>query len=220
MRKYLHLYNREIDMDNQSMELSVRAENFRKVISETACSNANGDNINIEYATKLAMSWLFTQREHKNSVYVIGNGGSAAVASHAQIDFLNVAKLKVHVLHESSTITCMANDYGYENAFSRILETILLENDLLIAISSSGQSKNICNASITAKKMGIKVITLSGFKSNNQLRQLGDLNYWLNSIDYGFVEIGHQFILHNLSDRFGLMSKQANAEPTIETVLV
>lgn len=192
-------------MDTQLMELPARAENFSKIITETACTRINGETIHTEQATQLAMTWLLSQREKKNMVYIIGNGGSAAVASHAQIDFLNAAKLKAHVLHESSVITCMANDYGYENAFALILETVLLKDDLLIAISSSGQSKNICKAAVTAKNRGAKVITLSGFQHTNPLRQLGDLNYWLNSSDYGFVEIGHQFILHNFSDRFGLL---------------
>lgn len=207
-------------MDHQMMELSERAENFKKIISETKCSNIDGDNINIKHATDLTMKWLLNQRAYKNSIYIVGNGGSAAVASHAQIDFLNVAKLKVQVLHESSVITCMANDYGYENAFARILETMLSKNDLLIAISSSGQSQNICKAVIQAKKTSAKVITLSGFKSDNPLRQLGDLNYWLDSTDYGFVEMGHQFILHNLSDRFGLLKNELVEQSAIEKVLI
>lgn len=192
-------------MDNYPIELPARAECFRKIVTEATCTKINGETIDTEQATQLAMAWLLVQREKKNTVYIIGNGGSAAVASHAQIDLLNVAKLKVQVLHESSIITCMANDYGYENAFALILETMLSRDDLLIAISSSGQSKNICKAVVTAKRYGAKVMTLSGFQRTNPLRQLGDLNYWLNSTDYGFVEIGHQFILHNLSDRFGLL---------------
>lgn len=207
-------------MDSQMMELNVRAENFRRVMSEIKCNNGNGDSLNIEQSMCLVMEWLTKQRDKKNSIYIIGNGGSAAVASHAQIDFLNVAKLKVHVLHESSVMTCMANDYGYENAFSRVLETFIAENDLLIAISSSGQSQNICKAVMTAKKVGAKVITLTGFKSSNNLRQLGDINYWLDSTDYGFVEIGHQFILHNLSDRFGLLKNKSSAQPEIEKAFV
>lgn len=192
----------------QHMALSLRAECFRKIISETKCSASNGNNLSVDHATDMAMQLLTKQRDNKNAIYIIGNGGSAAVASHAQIDFLNVAKLKALVVHESSTITCMANDFGYENAFSLILETMILKNDLLIAISSSGQSQNICKAAIKAKSIGATVITLSGFRSDNNLRKLGDLNYWLNSTDYGFVEIGHQFILHNLSDRFGVMKQQ------------
>src|SRR3990167_11445586 len=100
-------------MDIQHMNLSVRAENFRKVISETKCSTQNGNNLSVDYATDMAMQWFTKQRDNKNAVYIIGNGGSAAVASHAQIDFLNVAKLKALVLHEPSTITCMSNDFGY-----------------------------------------------------------------------------------------------------------
>ena len=134
----------------------------------------------------------------------MGNGGSAAVASHALVDFINVAKIHTQVLHESSLITCMANDYGYENAYSRVLSTFMKSGDILIAISSSGKSVNICNAAKEAKKVGAKVITFTGFNEDNSLRRLGDINFWLNSNDYGYVEVGHQFILHNISDRFGL----------------
>ena len=73
--------------------------------------------------------------------------------------------------------------------------------DILIAISSSGQSRNIVNAVAVAKKNGATVITLSGFQDNNPLRQIGHYNLWLNSKDYGQVEIGHAFILHYLTDR-------------------
>ena len=98
----------------------------------------------------------------------------------------------------------MANDYGYENAYARLLDTVLRPDDYVIAISSSGQSKNICQAVDMAKRHKAKVMTLSGFKESNPLRSLGDINFWLDSTDYGFVEVGHQFILHNLSDRFGV----------------
>lgn len=151
-----------------------------------------------------AMRMLAQVRKNQNSVYVIGNGGSAGVASHAVIDFVNVAKLRAFTLHESALLTCMANDYGYENAFARILAQMANPGDMLIAISSSGNSKNIRNAAVQMAGNGGAVITLSGFAGNNPLRALGDINIWLDSCDYGFVEIGHQFILHNMSDRFGV----------------
>jgi len=72
---------------------------------------------------------------------------------------------------------------------------------MLISISSSGKSKNIRNAAAKMRELGGTVITLSGFDQNNPLRQLGDVNVWLDSHDYGFVEIGHQFVLHNMADR-------------------
>ena len=73
--------------------------------------------------------------------------------------------------------------------------------DALIAISSSGQSANIRNAAAEMRKLGGKVLTLSGFKGDNPLRALGHINFWVASTDYGMVEIGHQFMLHNLADR-------------------
>ena len=73
--------------------------------------------------------------------------------------------------------------------------------DILIAISRSGQSKNIIAAVETAKSNDSTVITLSGFKSDNRLRTTGDINFWSNSDDYGIVEIAHQFILQNIADR-------------------
>ena len=186
----------------QSMQLKTRIENFGHVIATTHCSDSKGHALEIEQGMSLAMQWLQESLKKRASIYIIGNGGSAAVASHAQIDFLNVANLRAKVLHEPSVITCMANDYGYENAYTQLLEIMLNPGDLLIAISSSGKSKNICQAVEKTKACDAIVITLSGFKTDNPLRQLGDLNYWLDSKDYGFVEVGHQFILHNLSDRF------------------
>lgn len=184
------------------MQLKTRVENFSHVIATTQCSDVSGNALELEQGMQTVMGYLQDGLKNKASLYIIGNGGSAAVASHAQIDFLNVANLRAKVLHEPSVMTCMANDYGYENAYARLLETMLNSGDLLIAISSSGKSKNICQAVEKAKTYGAKVITLSGFKKDNPLRKLGHFNYWLDSTDYGFVEVGHQFILHNLSDRF------------------
>ena len=142
------------------------------------------------------------QLKKGNKILLAGNGGSAAIASHSVTDFLNVAKISAHTINDAAVLTCMANDYGYEDAFSRVLNTTIKKEDLLIAISSSGNSKNIINSVKTAKKLGAKVVTLSGFSSKNNLRVLGDVNIWSNSKDYGMVEVAHQFILHNLSDRF------------------
>jgi len=115
-------------------------------------------------------------------------------------------------LHDSSTLTCFSNDYGYENAFSRRVERLLTKNDVLIAISSSGQSANILNACKSASKNSASVFTLSGFNADNALRSLGNYNYWLNSDDYGMVEIGHLFLLHYISDLLGISWSKENDE--------
>jgi D-sedoheptulose 7-phosphate isomerase len=195
-----------------NMDLIKRVNTFSEVVSRSICTDISNIPIDLESALTEVMDYLRELRTRNNILYIVGNGGSAAVASHALVDFANVAKIHAQVLHESSLLTCMANDYGYENAYSRVLSTHMKPDDILIAISSSGKSVNICNAAEAAAKKGAKVITLTGFNPNNALRKLGDINFWLNSDDYGYVEVGHQFILHNLSDRFGVEYKKKMLE--------
>lgn len=196
----------------RNLSLVFCADQFGALLGHSEITEKNGASLGVEPGMSAAMQILAQVRKNQNSVYIIGNGGSAGVASHAVIDFVNVAKLRAFTLHESALLTCMANDYGYENAFARILAQMAKPEDVLIAISSSGNSKNIRNAAAQMTGSGGTVITLSGFAGNNPLRSLGDINIWLDSSDYGFVEIGHQFILHNMSDRFGA-SHETEAMP-------
>lgn len=186
-----------------NLSLTSYVAQFGSLLGDTEITGSDGVSSGIESGMLVATQLLAQVRKDMGSVYVIGNGGSAGVASHAVVDFVNVAKLRAFTLHEPALMTCMANDFGYENAFARMLAQMAKPGDVLIAISSSGNSKNIHNAAVQMKKSGGRVVTLSGFAGDNPLRTLGDINIWLNSKNYGLVEIGHQFILHNLSDRFG-----------------
>ncbi len=189
-------------MDN--MQLENRVRQFSALLNSCEITRKEGTPLGIEPGISVVMEILAKVRNNGNSVYVIGNGGSAAVASHAVIDLINVAKLRAFTLHEPSVLTCIVNDYGYENAYSRLLAHIARPGDALIAISSSGRSMNIRNAASQVIDNGGSVITLSGFSPENPLRSLGEVNIWLDANDYGLVEVGHQFILHNLSDRFAV----------------
>ena len=141
-------------------------------------------------------------RANKN-LFIIGNGGSSGIASHAANDFINMCDLKCQTFHDISVLTCMTNDYGYDVTYQKLLENFSNENDCLIAISSSGNSKNIINATERFRELNPKgkIITLSGFSQDNQLRNKGDLNFWIDSKSYGIVEIAHQFILHFFADK-------------------
>ncbi len=187
----------------KNLALDFCVAEFSALLGRSEITGKNGTALGVEPGLAAAMQLLGQARKDKKSVYVIGNGGSASIASHTVNDFVNVAKLRAYTLHDSSLLTCMANDYGYENAFARILSEVASSNDVLIAVSSSGNSKNIRNAAVQAATGGMFIVTLSGFASDNPLRSLGDINVWLDSRSYGQVEIGHQFILHNLADRFG-----------------
>lgn len=132
----------------------------------------------------------------------IGNGGSAAIAGHMALDFSNAGQLKSVCFNDGPLLTCLANDYSYENVFRRAIEMYADPNDMLIAISSSGQSENIVKGVLAAKEKGCKVITLSGFSTDNSLAKLGDLNIYvpISRPHYGPVEVSHYIILHFLLD--------------------
>jgi len=183
------------------LSIATRASQFGDLVKKTVFTDSKGASVELESGVIQICDRLIALRDSGKKLYLIGNGGSAGVASHAATDFFNVAKLRATTLHEASMLTCMSNDFGYENAFALMLSQVVIEDDLVIAISSSGNSMNITNGAAEARRCGAGVVTLSGFSSENALRSLGDINIWLDSDDYGFVEIGHQFLLHNLSDR-------------------
>jgi D-sedoheptulose 7-phosphate isomerase len=184
--------------------LAARAAEFQRIVAATEVTGADGLQRDPERSLDALLGALKDLRGRGGRLYLVGNGGSAGVASHAVTDFLNVGKLRASTLHDPSLLTCMSNDYGYDAAFARILSTVASHGDMLVAISSSGQSANIRNAAAEMRNLGGMVVTLSGFKLDNPLRSLGDFNFWLDSTDYGMVEIGHQFLLHNLADRLRL----------------
>ena len=124
----------------------------------------------------------------------VGNGGSAGIASHQAVDFLRTAGMPNYVPSDFSLLTCMGNDYGYEKIFSEPIKVNANPGDLLVAISSSGKSPNILNVVKVARERGCHVITLSGFESDNPLRSLGDVNFYVPSSNYRHVESAHLFI--------------------------
>tara|TARA_Y100000590_G_C15734943_1_gene1018238 strand:- start:3256 stop:3813 length:558 start_codon:yes stop_codon:yes gene_type:complete len=148
--------------------------------------------------TAANMIQLVSQNGKK--LIVAGNGGSAAMASHVSVDFTKAAGIRAINFNEADLLTCFANDYGYEKVFEKSVEFYGDSGDLLILISSSGSSANVLNAAKVAKKLGLKVITFSGFDSKNPLRQLGDLNFWVNSKAYNIVEMTHHIWLLCLAD--------------------
>lgn len=163
---------------------------------DAPAQSSSGGEAGLQHALEL----LRGAQQRGNCIYLIGNGGSAAIVAHVQNDLVNKARVRAHVLHESSLLTCMSNDYGYENAYAHMLERFLKPQDVLIAVSSSGRSSNILKAVEVAHAHGAHSVTLSGFSPENPLRAAGHVNVWLPSTDYGEVEVGHQLVLHYLSD--------------------
>ena len=135
-----------------------------------------------------------------NKLIFIGNGGSAAIASHMATDYSKNGNIRALALNDSSMLTCLGNDLGYDRVFAKQIELHARPGDLVIAISSSGRSANILNAVQAARNAKCTVVTLSGFSAENPLRLLGDVNFYIDSDRYGFVEIGHLTICHVILD--------------------
>lgn len=133
-------------------------------------------------------------------IMFIGNGGSAGIASHFAIDYSKNGKMRSIAFNDAVALTCAANDYGYENGFSSLIDIYADKGDILIAISSSGNSQNILNAAKAADNNGCEVFTFSGFSPDNSLRKLGNLNFYVPAKEYGFVECTHMSLLHGILD--------------------
>ncbi len=149
---------------------------------------------------KLILDCFTTHKKKQSQVFFIGNGGSSAIASHMTADFMKNGGMNTYSLYDSAVTTCMGNDFGYEYIFSKPMEFLVKENDLVVAISSSGNSDNIINAIKIARDKGADIITLTGFKQDNKLKQLGDINVYVPIERYGIVESIHNLVLQQVVD--------------------
>ncbi len=141
-------------------------------------------------------------KKNKGKTYIIGNGGSASIASHVSVDFAKVANVPSNTFNNANLITCFANDYGHENWVKEAVKAYTQKNDILILISSSGTSNNIINAAKYCNENNIPLITLSGFDKSNPLSKLGDVNIHINSNNYNYIEMSHHIILLSIVDIF------------------
>ena len=144
---------------------------------------------------------LLVAKNNNKNIFIFGNGGSASIASHISVDLTKNAGLRCFNFNEANLITCFANDYGFDNWINKAIKFYGEEGDVLIAISSSGASKNIINSVSAARESKFhSVITLTGFAHNNPLSTLGDKNLWIDSTAYNFVESVHQVWLLAIVD--------------------
>ena len=160
----------------------------------------NGASVGTDAVIDWAVQKLFNLRATGGKVMFIGNGGSAAIASHMAVDYSKNGNFPALAFNDAASLTCLANDLGFENVFAHQIDVLGRQDDLLVAISSSGRSSSILNAVAAARRKKAAVLTLSGFDTDNPLRSLGDMNIYVASSSYGFVEIGHLTLCHALLD--------------------
>jgi D-sedoheptulose 7-phosphate isomerase len=167
---------------------------------ETAVTATSGEVCELAEAISHAIAKARRTHAAGNKLIFIGNGGSAAIASHMATDYSKNGGIRALAFNDSSMLTCLGNDLGYDQVFAKQIELHACPGDLVIAISSSGRSPNILNGVKAARATKCTVITLSGFTPDNPLRSLGDINFYVASDRYGFVEISHLTICHAILD--------------------
>lgn len=175
--------------------------NLKDTFSKIIVTDYGNKEFSLAEGIEKAISLIISQTAKDNKVIFIGNGGSASIASHMAIDFWKNGGMKALSFNDSSQLTCLSNDYGYQYVFEKPIRVFAAPGDVLVAISSSGCSENILRAVSAAKEGRCRVITMSGFNPENPLRYSnGDLNFYIPVQSYGFVEIIHQAICHCVLD--------------------
>lgn len=141
-------------------------------------------------------------------VYLCGNGASASIASHFATDLAKNGKIPTRIFTDLSLVTAIGNDISYDEVFAEPLRWHARSDELLVAISSSGNSPNVVNAIIAANQIGCRSVTLSSFSQENKIRQLGDINIYIPSSTYGLAETAHAAIMHYWMDAMEARAKQ------------
>ena len=166
------------------------------IVNSVVVSDHTGETVPSETAIGQAIRLMHNTRDAGGKIVFVGNGGSAAIASHMAIDYSKNGRMPAMAFNDSAALTCLGNDLVYENVFAEQIKLHAKEDDLVVAISSSGASPNILQAVVEVDNCGCTLLTLSGFSSENPLRTKGILNWYVDSSEYGFVEISHLTICH------------------------
>lgn len=149
--------------------------------------------------------WIEVTKKTKDAdrtIYFIGNGASAMMAGHMSADATKNGGLKCLFLSETALFTAVSNDISYNDVFSFPLQRFAMEGDMLIAISSSGNSENIIRAIETAQEKRMHIVTLTGLDKENRARKSGEINLYVPGKTYGIVEVCHQALLHCWLDKY------------------
>jgi len=173
---------------------------LNKVLSDMEISLLGGKSISLENALSKAIKAIKKCKSADSKIILIGNGGSASIASHIATDFLKNAEVAAVCFNDSSLLTCISNDLGYDQVFKKPIDMLASKGDIVFAISSSGKSENILNAALKARDKKCFLVTFSGFRKDNPLRSTGDMNFYIPSNSYGYVEIANLVICHHMVD--------------------
>jgi D-sedoheptulose 7-phosphate isomerase len=190
----------KLDFSVDNPEIRRYFTNLSGYLVQTTVTAASGQPLDMAEAVNRIMALARRTHAAGNKLIFVGNGGSSSIASHMATDYSKNGDVRAMALNDTAMLTCLGNDLGYDRVFAKQIELYARADDLVIAISSSGRSANILNAVKAARSAECAVVTFSGFTADNPLRRLGDVNFYIASDRYGFVEIGHLTICHAILD--------------------
>ncbi len=154
------------------------------------------DNFNaIDFAKE-----VYALRGTTNKVIFMGNGASYTIANHAALDYMSQTGVQTLCVADPAVLTAFSNDFGYENALERFCKINYKEGDILVCVSSSGNSPNVVNAAKYVKSVGGNVVAFTGFSEYNDLSQIVNKNFWVDSVGYNVVESIHNLWLAMICD--------------------
>jgi D-sedoheptulose 7-phosphate isomerase len=187
-------------------------DSFRLVLDGTEFIDRQGNQFAAAQGLERLTALSRTVQQAGATQFMIGNGASAAFASHMALDWTKNGKVRSLAANDPVWHTALANDRGGEEVFAAFLEIHARAGDMLITISSSGNSANIIKAIVRARSLGLTVVTFSGLRADNRSRALGDLNLYSPAKTYGMVECAHQVLLHVWLDHFMGVTEWNRAE--------
>jgi D-sedoheptulose 7-phosphate isomerase len=175
---------------------------FSEALARVAATSADGTPMDMEQSMALLCDWARQARDLGASFHLVGNGASACMASHFAVDWTKNGGVRAFAYNDIAFLTAIGNDIGYEEVFAQPVRAFGRKGDLLVVISSSGQSPNVLSAMKAARDLELRIVTLTGMKPDNTARRGGDLNLYVPAWTYGIVESAHHMLLHVWIDRF------------------
>jgi D-sedoheptulose 7-phosphate isomerase len=176
-------------------------EKLSELLLSIEVTGRDGAPLSLEDGAEQTVQMMLDTKSAAQKVLLAGNGGSSAIVSHVQNDLCKATGVKAMVFTEQPLLTALANDEGYGSVFEWPINMWAESNDLFMTVSSSGQSENIVRGLKAAREKGCRVITMSGFDPNNTSRELGDLNFYVPSSVYAYVETAHTALAHYLTTK-------------------
>ncbi len=153
----------------------------------------------------------------KNAVVLIGIGEDAGLANFFGVK-LRKEKIKTTTFNDPSFVTCLSNDFGFEELFAKAIQLGGDKNSLIIVLSKTGTSSTLVNAIIEAHKRNLPVITFSGINETNRISKIGDINFLVSFSNEFSVAIGFIAIMHAIVDEYLNLTEALQVRKMIEKV--